>query len=242
MSQPQCFKNADKHQRSWGVGFVPEFKGDTQAMRNSFKAVGAVLLLVSIAGAADVPKMEGFLGYNYVRFNPNSDFFSSFNANGGGGQFVYNVNEWIGGVFDMGAVTNGSLFGSTTDTTVLNFVAGPRFSYRRYSRFTPFAQVLFGGAYSTTSVRVISLRGAVLPPGIVVPPDTAITARLNASHTGFAMMAGGGLDIKVNDHISVRPVGVDYYLTQIPSLLSGDTSNRNNFRYSAGVNFLFGAR
>jgi hypothetical protein len=56
------------------------------------------------------------------------------------------------------------------------------------------------------------------------------------------MMAGGGLDIKVNDHISVRPVGVDYYLTQIPSLLSGDTSNRNNFRYSAGVNFLFGAR
>jgi hypothetical protein len=32
-----------------------------QAMRNSFVAVGAVLLSVSITGAADVPRMEGFL-------------------------------------------------------------------------------------------------------------------------------------------------------------------------------------
>ena len=56
------------------------------------------------------------------------------------------------------------------------------------------------------------------------------------------MMAGGGLDIKVSKHIALRPIGADYYLTRIPSLLTGDTSNRNNFRYSAGINFLMGAR
>jgi hypothetical protein len=213
-------------------------------MRKSFVAVGSVLLSVSIAGAADVPRMETFLGYNYVRFNPNSNFIPSFNANGGGGQFVYNANKWIGGVFDLGAVHNGSLIGSTADTTVVNFVAGPRVAFRNRSRFTPYAQVLFGGAYSTTSARV-SLRpggGVFLPPGIVVPPDTPITARLNASHTGFAMMAGGGLDIKLSKHIVFRPIGADYYLTRIPSLLTGDTTNRNNFRYSAGFNFLFGAQ
>ena len=64
---------------------------------------------------------------------------------------------------------------------------------------------------------------------------------MNASNTGFAMMAGGGLDIKVSKHIAFRPIGADYYLTRIPSLLTGDTSNRNNFRYSAGINFLIGS-
>ena len=107
-------------------------------MKKSFAVVGAVLLTVSVAAATDIPKMETFLGYNYVRFNPNSDFFPSFNGNGGGGQAVYNVNKWIGGVFDLGAVTNGSLLNSSADTTVLNFVAGPRFTFRNESRFTPY--------------------------------------------------------------------------------------------------------
>ena len=56
------------------------------------------------------------------------------------------------------------------------------------------------------------------------------------------MMAGGGLDIKINKHMSFRPIGADYYLVRLPSLLTGDTTNRNNFRYSTGINFLFGAQ
>ena len=54
------------------------------------------------------------------------------------------------------------------------------------------------------------------------------------------MMAGGGLDIKLSRHVSFRPIGADYYLARVPSFFTGDVSNRNNFRYSAGVNFLIG--
>ena len=86
------------------------------------------------------------------------------------------------------------------------------------------------------------LGGAIVPPGIILPPNGPISARINASNTGFAMFAGGGLDIKVSKHMAFRPIGADYYLTRLPSLLTGNTSNRNNFRYSAGVNFLFGAQ
>jgi hypothetical protein len=197
-------------------------------------------MLALVAAASDVPKTETFLGYNYVRFNPNSDVFPSFNANGGGGQFVYNFNKWVGGVVDVGAVTRGSFDNFNVDATVINFVSGPRITYHNHSRFVPFGQVLFGGAYSTASAQVTLLGGAFVPPGIVLP--SPVTARVNASNTGFAMMAGGGLDIKVSKHIALRPIGADYYLTRIPSLLTGDTSNRNNFRYSAGINFLMGAR
>ena len=209
-------------------------------MRKLIAVMAAVPLFALVAGATDVPKFETFLGYNFVRFNPNSDFIPSFNANGGGGQFVYNVNKWVGGVVDIGAVTKGTLNGFNVDSTVLNFVVGPRITYHNHSRFIPFGQVLFGGAYSTASAQINLLGSAILPPGIPVPPS--ISARIGASNTGFAMFAGGGLDIKVSKRIAFRPIGADYYLTRLPSLLTGDTTNRNNFRYSAGVNFLFGAQ
>ena len=214
-------------------------------MRKSFLITGALLLFASIAAATDFPTMETFLGYNFVRFNPNSGFFPSFNANGGGGQFVYNVNKWLGGVFDMGAVTKGTLGGFNVDTTVWNFVAGPRITWHNHSRFTPFGQVLFGGAYGATSARITALPlvtgvPGIVPPGLILDPNLPISTRVTASNTGFAMMAGGGLDIKLSKHIAFRPIGADYYLTRVPSFLTGNTTNRNNFRYSAGINFLFG--
>jgi hypothetical protein len=51
-------------------------------MKNSLLVIGAVLLFASVAAASDVPTAETFLGYNLVRFNPNSGFIASFNANG----------------------------------------------------------------------------------------------------------------------------------------------------------------
>jgi hypothetical protein len=212
-------------------------------MRRSFIVVG-VALLSAIAASAwpnDYPRYETFLGYNFVRFQPNSDFIPSFNANGGSGQFVYNFNKWIGLATDVGAVNKGVLNGLPFDTTVMNFVAGPRVTFR-HSRWQPFAQVLFGGAYATTSIGVTVLPSdlAIIPPGFAASANTATAARVHASNVGFAMLAGGGLDIKLGRHVAFRPVEADYYLARVPSLLTGGTSNRNNFRYAAGVNFLFG--
>lgn len=213
-------------------------------MRKSYLLICAALLCASVASATDWSRMETFLGYNFVRFNPNSGYAPSFNANGGSGQFVYNVTPWIGGVVDIGAVNNGTLNQFSVDTTVMDFVAGPRFTFHNRSRFQPYAQALFGGAYSTTStpITVFPTTGAVFPPGVIVNPNEPISARLHASNTGFAMLVGGGLDIRLNKHVAFRPFEASYYLTRIPSLLTGNISNRNNFRYATGVNFLFGAR
>jgi opacity protein-like surface antigen len=212
-------------------------------MRRIYFAIGVTLLSASLANATDWPAMETFLGYNFARFNPNSGFVPSLNANGGSGQFVYNFSKYFGAAVDLGAVTRGTLNGAPWDTTVVDFVAGPRFTYHNHSRFTPFVQALFGGAYSTTSTAIsLPATAITLPTSVVVPFDGPFTSRLTASTTNFAMLAGGGLDIKVSKHIAFRPVEADYYLTRIPTILTGNTTNRNNFRYAAGVNFLFGAR
>ena len=179
-------------------------------MRKSLFVIGTVLLSALVVSAADdFNRYEAFLGYSLVRFNPNSgcsatvcgsDFVPSFNANGGDGQFVYNLHQNFGVAFDLGAVTKGTLHTHNVDSTVLNFIIGPRFTYHNESRFQLFAQALFGGAYSTSSAQLDILGGEIVTPHIfppvVINPNLPITTRLVASRTGFAMLAGGGLDIK----------------------------------------------
>jgi hypothetical protein len=213
-------------------------------MKKSITVIVAILAFALVAGAQEAPRAEAFMGYDFVRFNPNSAFVPSFNANGGSGQFIYNFNNWIGGVVDVGAVTKGVIGGLSGDATALNFLAGPRVSFRHHSRLTPFAEVMFGGAYTTASTEISVLplvtgRGA---GAIVLDPTLPISARIVASREGFAMMAGGGVDMKVNKWFSFRPIGVDYYLMRLPSSLTGDKNNLNNFRYSAGAIFTFGAQ
>jgi outer membrane protein OmpA-like peptidoglycan-associated protein len=219
-------------------------------MQKCIRVVGVALLFVLTAAADDWPRTEIFAGYNFVRFNPNSGYIPSFNANGGSGQFVVNFNRWFGLALDAGAVNKGTLGGFNVDTTVVNFVAGPRVTLHNKSRFVPFFQALFGGAYATTSLNLLVTPAlaaeqlpVVLPPGLILPPGLPVSARLVASHTGFAMLAGGGLDIKISRHVSFRPVEADYYLTRVSRLennIIDDHVNRNNFRYAAGLNFMLG--
>lgn len=196
-------------------------------MKKRVIVTGVVLLSALVASATEVEQYETYLGYNFVRFHTNSDLLSSFNAHGGDVQFVYNFNKWLGGVADFGAVTTNSINNSSIDMTVLNFVAGPRVTFHKESRFRPFVEALFGGSYSTASSLV-----AVVNP--------VVSERLVSSHTAFAMLAGGGLDIRVSKHIALRPIEADYYLARPTSFVTGEPNNRNNFRYTAGVNFLFG--
>lgn len=232
-------------------------------MRKSLMLVGAALVFSMTAGAWNYPQYETFLGYSFVRFNPNSDFVPSYNSNGGAGQFVYNFNRWFGGEIDAGGVTKGVLniccdpFTGTifnngnVDTTTAWVTAGPRITFRgkgNDSRWKPFVHVLFGGAYTTASTPDVT--------SLFQNPAGIVQSRLTASRWGFAMFAGGGLDIRVSRHFWFRPVGADYFLTRYNNNLfgngfftpngvfvvtgHGETTNRNNFRYTAGLNFTWG--
>jgi outer membrane protein OmpA-like peptidoglycan-associated protein len=211
-------------------------------MKKCIRVVGVAALFVLTAAADEWPRSEIFLGYNFVKFNPNSDFVPSFNANGGSGQFQYNFTKYLGVAMDVGAVNKGVLNGFGVDTTVMNFVAGPRVTFHNSSRFVPFVEAMFGGAYATMSTSINALSGvpSVLPPALAPPPGSPVTVRIGASRTGFAMLAGGGLDLKVSRHVAIRLFEADYYLMRLPDLFTGNLTNQNNFRYAGGVNFMLG--
>ncbi|HWB85955.1 MAG TPA: outer membrane beta-barrel protein [Bryobacteraceae bacterium] len=206
-----------------------------------FMATAAAVLAAWTASAQDVPKAGVFLGYSYVHFNP-AGSASSFSANGGNGQFVYNFNKWLGGVADLGAVNNSNQNGIHADTTFFNFLFGPRLTFTHRSRFRPYAQLLWGGVYATSSAQITAIPALDFLPGgpVVINPGEPITARVSASQTAFAMTAGGGLDIRIGKHVSFRPFEFSYYLTRLQNLTTAEDNTQNNWRYSGGVAFWFG--
>src|SRR5215471_2386302 len=177
-------------------------------MRKLVWIFGLFLLLTIPAAAQDFPKAEVFGGYSYFHANI---LGTGFNFHGGSGSIAFNLNHWLAIVGDVGGYHNGD-FGISTN--VITYLFGPKFSYRRAGRITPFAQALFGAAHENENF-------------------IGVTASDNA----FAMALGGGLDARVTQHVGIRLIQAEYLLTKFPD---GENDRQNNARISAGIVFRWG--
>ena len=209
-----------------------------------------LLVLCGVMGFAadDHPSVETFLGYTYMRANSSTNV-PAFSMNGGTGQLVVNFNKYIGFLMDIGAVHNGNISDVHLDGTFVNYTFGPRVTLR-YSRFTPFFNIMFGGMRASESIQVsaipvppsanqpIYLPGETTP----VPPNSPVSLRAVHSQTAFAMPVGGGLDIKINKYMSFRPIELEYFLTRLQNIRDLNDRNQHNLRYMTGINFTFGAQ
>jgi hypothetical protein len=158
------------------------------------------------------PQFEIGANYSWLHVNSADDAFHR-NGNGGSGYIEYNINSTVGLVADFGGYANTR---SGINDEAMTYLFGPRFNWR-HSRLTPYVQFLFGGAY------------AWIPGGP------------NSTQNGFTTAAGGGLDYQVSQHLAIKPIQVEYVMTQLPSVL-GFGSHQNDLRYSAGVVFRLGAK
>ena len=165
--------------------------------------------------AQDVPKVDIFAGYSYVRENPATTGARSFNLNGGSASIAYNANHWLSGVADFGGYTNGNILKTNVSGTLSTYLFGPRVSYRHFDRVTPFAQVLFGVAHANTN-----FLGA------------------SGSDNAFGMTVGGGVDYNLSRNLAVSPLQVVYLLTRI-SYTGNSALSQHTLRASAGFDFSF---
>lgn len=175
-----------------------------------------LLAVLSLCGtvtyAQDNPKVDVFAGYSYMRDNPGPTSGESFSLNGGSVSVDYHINGWLGAVADFGGYHNGDVRGTGMTGTLTTYMFGPRVTLRSFHKITPFAQTLFGFGRGTSDV----------------------SGTLTGNQNAFAMAVGGGVDYKINNRLSVRPLQVDYLLTRFTQ---GTTSNQteNNLRASAGI-------
>jgi len=129
------------------------------------------------------------------------------NANGWNGAITGYMNDWFGLEADFSGAYK-SFGGANLNAHTYTF--GPVFAAAG-DRAKPFAHALFGGFHASAG-----FQGE------------------GASVNGFAMMLGGGVDIKASDHISVRAVQADWILWRAEGV-----TEKTNGRVSAGLVFRF---
>jgi len=187
-------------------------------MRACKFVLGIFLISGALLNAQETtPKYEVGLNYSWLHVN-SANYDYQRTGNGGSGYFEYNLNSIVGLVADFGGYANTR---TGINDKALTYLFGPRFSWR-HSRLTPYVQFLFGGAYAWSG-----------PTGNSTTQNT------------FATAAGGGLDYNLTKRIAIKPIQVEYVMTQFDSAsLGGSTKgfgdHQNDIRYSAGVVFRFG--
>jgi hypothetical protein len=164
----------------------------------------------------DATQYDLTIGYNNVRANAPPAGCHCFNMNGG---FVFgsvHLTEWLGivGEFTGGHSSNISILGQ--GLTLTTFTAGPRVSHR-FRRFTPYGEVLVGGAHGS---------------GSYFPTRTSSSS----SASSFAVSTGGGLDFRITPRFSLRALDMQYLRTSLPN---GVNNEQNQLMIGAGLMIKF---
>jgi opacity protein-like surface antigen len=180
----------------------------------------AALLLSAAAYGQGLGGAEVSLGYDYLRANAPPGQCGCFNMNGFSGEFATGVGHGFSVVADLGGYHQGNVNSSGQSLWVVNYLFGPRLSYRRSKHWTPFAQFLAGGAHGSGTLY-------------------GTTAGASGSANAFSLSAGGGLDWNATRHLSMRLFQVEYLNTRLPN---ASNNIQNNLRVTAGVVFRFGKK
>ncbi len=176
-------------------------------MKRIFWIIPAILLFTITSHAQDTTPAWDVAGtFTYLKADLSH---GNFNLLGATASSTENLNNWVGGRIEISAF-HGTEAGATVSAQTVTY--GPVFSYRHFNGFTPYVHVQAGAIHASQGYLGIS--------------ESAIK---------FAMVAGGGVDVRVSHVASVR-LQADYMMSRFLSL------NQNNLEGSVGVVFRFGEK
>jgi hypothetical protein len=199
------------------------------------------MLVATSAFAQETSKLEASVDFSYLHFVPqNNHIVQPFNVWGGGASAVYYLGGHLGIKADLQGYAStqqgfsfgpGSAFCPTgcsgrVEGNMFTYAFGPQFKFR-VGRIEPFVEALGGGAHS-------NLYGSALRNC-----TGCTTIGRSPSNNAALFIVGGGIDINLSSHITVRPGEVDYVLTRFGSAFTFGNNNQSNVRYLAGMVFRF---
>lgn len=202
------------------TGSLDKGWNNVRQLTRGLLGLALILALCAVLSASvqaqEASKFAVGADYNYVHTNAPPGGCGCFSLNGGDGWASYNFNGSLALVGQFSALHASNILGSGTDATLVSYQFGPRYSFTRSRRFVPFAQALLGGATLLSGSGVL----------------TTSTGTASA----FAMTLGGGLDIRLSRHFTLRAAEVDYFYTRFPN---GVNDHENNLRVAAGLSYRF---
>jgi hypothetical protein len=180
--------------------------------------MGWMAMTSSAQQAATEPRLETSFSYDYARANAGPGQCGCFNMNGASMEVAVHAYRGFSAVADLGGEWAPSMGAATgTGLSLSTFTVGPRYSLHfagpRLARYTPYMQGLVGGA-----------RGF----GSIFPGPNGV----QGSADSLAVLTGGGLDVRLNSYLALRPIEADYLRTQLPN---GASNEQNLLRLGAGL-------
>jgi opacity protein-like surface antigen len=231
-------------------------KRKVEMIRWAVSTIALITLTGSLAFAQDsTPKVQVFGGYSRMYADNgglsgltlnedlrvrNGPFALTSNFTGWNAEAQYNANRWLGIVLDAGGRYGTPITGSRGYTLTglpnasgYSLMVGPVLSLRGKSRFTPFVHALFG--YERFRLSASTISGGSSPVS-----STATT------YTDVAVALGGGLDLRIIRHFSLRLAQFDdlrtthnlnhFYGSAFPTgVFEGLATHQNNIRLSTGI-------
>src|SRR5205809_645033 len=158
-------------------------------MRKLLILFGFILLAATSAKAQENRGFEITGNYQYVRFNPGNGA-SGINCQGGSGSGAAYLKASFGIVGEFGACKFTGL-PSGANAHAMSFLFGPRVYFHAHGRVNPFVQGLFGSDRFSAGFTGVG----------------------SGSTNAFAMALGGGADITLTRHVSLRALQFDYLYT-----------------------------
>src|SRR5262245_22581924 len=155
-------------------------------------------------------------------------------CNGGGATGAFALNRWVSAVIE---VSGGQMSSSDPNLSgaSLTYLFGPRFTYRQGDRWSFYFNVLLGGQ-KLNQDRIFPER---IPAGDLTEWNKldawaryAQTAEVSEAN-GFAVSAGGGVELTVNRVLAIRIGSVDHLWSSIGDF--GDVSYARGLRFSSGA-------
>ena len=170
----------------------------------------------AIANTESITRFETGGNFDWIHANAPPGQCGCFSLIGGDATFQMNITPRWAGMADVTYAHNGNVNvnGFAQSISIINYVFGPRYVWRRPSRYVPYGQVLFGGAKENVNF------------------DFTINRQ------SFAIQTGGGVMTKIKPKIGINIVEVNYVYSRIPNAVN---NTQNNLRISTGVTYHFGS-
>ncbi|MFL6468464.1 MAG: hypothetical protein ACJ72Z_10955 [Pyrinomonadaceae bacterium] len=218
-----------------------------------------ILSIIALAGfivltglttmAQDIRRVEFYGGYQFhnistglgdVNDKIGEDIFDNrITAHGFNASITGNLTKMIGIKFDY-ATTGRALLPDFSDETDLKlrvnqYLGGVQIKNNEVDgpRFKPFAHILAGVA----NERIRCTQGCDLKIATPTGEGGTSTSSFSESTSSFAMVFGGGLDVRVHPRIDIRVIQLDYN----PIFYGGNDNldlegrTQNNFRIGFGI-------
>jgi len=184
------------------------------------KFLALLILMGSLAASGmaqgNYSKVDIFGGFDYSRLSTAITPVAS--ASGFDSSVRYNFTKVVGVEGDISGVfqtVSGSFIGVSGNYPghYYSFMGGPVVLISSKSRVKPFVHFLVGDTRVSSSAKAGSVT-------------------VSASSSGLTAMVGGGVDIRVNKHLSIRAAQVDWVYERYGLT---DTSAAGNFRIVTGL-------